>query len=154
MAGRLHYWVDSRSSPVPYEKTAIELNLPSATEFRSRKDAEELPTGPLIQSLPVSSPITWKIELLGNLPGWLFWRPFRSVRELNRRLARCGKRFLDEQKAGETACPTALPHEVASPGGAGAFACQAFFRTQAPTIYAAIPSSGKTGGIGQECLYY
>src|SRR6266849_1983619 len=58
--------VESKPSPVPYEKTAIELNLPSAAEFRSTKDADEIPSGPLIQSLPVSSPINWKIELPGS----------------------------------------------------------------------------------------
>src|SRR5260370_7785060 len=58
--------VESKPSPVPYEKTAIELNLLSAAEFRSAKDAEEIPSGPLIQSLPASSPINWKIELPGS----------------------------------------------------------------------------------------
>ena len=47
-------------------ETAIELNLLSAAEFRSAKDAEEIPSGPLIQSLPASSPINWKIELPGS----------------------------------------------------------------------------------------
>src|SRR5712691_1142164 len=91
--------VDSKPSPVPYEKTAIELDLPSAAEFRSTKEAEEIPNGPLIQSLPASSPIRWKIELLGS-PSWvviLETFPFRTRTKPPPRVAiqsvswRCGK---------------------------------------------------------------